>query len=164
MSPVQLESFDRRAAWQEDHVPNLRMVMVMALVIVMAIVVVTVMASVMVIGDASVGGDGDAGGGGGGDRGARQGDHAPHHHCHGNLELQESKPHSKASSWSLAESLESMWGPGNEQIIFAIVKFFNCSGNILCICIKRGGRADLRSSFSVLAHLLALSSGLIVSG
>ena len=43
MSGVQLERFDRRAAWQEDHVPNLRMVMVMALVIVM------VMASVMVM-------------------------------------------------------------------------------------------------------------------
>ena len=43
MSGVQLERFDRRAAWQEDHVPNLRMVMVMALKIVMVIVVVMVM-------------------------------------------------------------------------------------------------------------------------
>ena len=54
MAPVtniryELERFDRRAAWQEDHVPNLRMVMVMALVIVMVIVVVMVMALVMVM-------------------------------------------------------------------------------------------------------------------
>ena len=105
MSGVQLERFDRRGAWQEDHVPNLRMAMVVG------------NCDGHSDGDGNGVGDGDAGGGGG-DRGAWQGHHMPHHHCHSNLELQESKPHPKASSWSLAESLESMGGPERkEQII-----------------------------------------------
>ena len=49
MSGVQLKRFDRRAAWQEDYVPNLRMMMVMALAIVMVMVMTLVMVMLVVV-------------------------------------------------------------------------------------------------------------------
>ena len=39
----------------------------------------------------------------------------PHQHRHSHLQLQESKPHTKASPWALSKSLESMRRP--EKII-----------------------------------------------